>query len=400
MNFSALGVSGFCLAVLLGVHGAAAEAITVRDADGLRRAVAQAKPGARILLAPGEYPGGFMFTNLRGKPGNPIVIAAADPKNPPVIRGGGEGMHLSGPAYVELHNLTFTGATGNGLNVDDGGSYDTPAHHILLRGLRVSDVGPRGNHDGLKLSGVDDFRVENVTLERIGGQGVDMVGCHRGVIEGCTFRAFPEDAAGVQAKGGSAGIVIRRCRFENAGARAVNAGGSTGLEFFRPPLRTEGDGPHAEARDIRVEGCTFIGSDAPIAFVGVDGAVVRFNTIYRPRRWAIRILQETRAPGFVPSRNGVFTDNLIAFRSDEWSEGGVNVGSGTAPQTFAFARNFWFCLDNPARSRPHLPTAETNGVYGKDPGFRDAERADLRPRPGSPAAGTGASALPGRAGIL
>ena len=107
-------------------------------------------------------------------------------------------MHLTDPAYVELHNLVFTGAKVNGLNVDDGGSFDTPAHHVVLRGLIVRDVGADGNHDGLKLSGVDDFRVESCTIERWGtrgGSGIDMVGCHRGIIERNTFR-HEEDARG------------------------------------------------------------------------------------------------------------------------------------------------------------------------------------------------------------
>ena len=38
----------------------------------------------------------------------------------------------------------------------------------------------------------------------------------------------------------------------------------------------------------------------PVAFVGVDGATVRHNTIYRPRRWGLRILQENRAAGLRP----------------------------------------------------------------------------------------------------
>jgi hypothetical protein len=202
----------------------------------------------------------------------------------------------------------------------------------------------------------------------------------------------------VQAKGGSSQIVVLRNRFENAGGRAVNIGGSTGLSFFRPPLKTrEGEVPTEplyEAKDISVEGNTFIGAGAPVAFVGVDGAVVRFNTIYRPKRWALRILQETLAPGFVPSRNGEFTDNIIAFRSDEWASGGVNIGPHTAPQTFKFARNFWYCLDNPQRSLPVLPTEEVGGVYGEDPMFRSAEEGDLRLQPNSPAQKMGADALP------
>ncbi len=375
----------------------AAQAVTVRDAAGLRAAVAAAQPGARILLAPGRYPGGFSFSNLRGETNRPVVIAAADPQNPPVIEGGANGMQLSDPAFVELHDLVFHGATGNGLNIDDGGSFDTPAREVLLRGLRVTDVGPQGNRDGIKLSGVVGFRVENCTVERwgTGGSAVDMVGCHAGVIQGNLFRhtvaSASEGANGVQTKGGSREVTIRRNRFEHAGSRAVNIGGSTGLQFFRPPLAAAGE--HWEAKDIVVEGNTFIGAGASVAFVGVDRAVVRFNTFYRPQRWAIRVLQETMAAGFVPCRNGRFTDNIVAFHSTQWSSGGVNIGGNTAPGTFQFARNWWYCLDDPPRSRPSLPVAEGNGSYGRSPQFRDAEAGDLRLEPESPARGVGAEAL-------
>lgn len=308
-------------------------------------------------------------------------------------------MQLSDVEWVELENLDFRGATGNGLNIDDGGSYASPTRHIVLRGLRVTDVGPTGNRDGIKLSGVDHFRVIDCTVERWGngGSAIDMVGCHDGVIEGNLFRyaaaAAATGANGVQAKGGTTNILIRRNRFEHVGGRGVNLGGSTGLEFFRPPLR-DGE-PHWEARDLRVEGNTFVGCLAPVAYVGSENVEVRFNTIYRPERWAIRILQETTAAGFVACRRGRFTDNLVVFHSSQWSAGGVNIGPATEPATFEFARNWWYCLDAPARSRPSLPSAEVGGVHGISPRFRDEASGDLRLLPGSPAAGVGAEALPG-----
>lgn len=370
--------------------------VIVGDERGLREAISQARPGTIILITPGEYRGGFYFTNVHGAPGKPIVIAGSDPKNPPVIRGGDEGIHFVEASYIQLQNIVLTGARQNGLNIDDGLSYDTPAHHIVLKGLKVTGVGPEGNRDGIKLSGVDDFWVEGCTVERWGtdGSGIDMVGCHNGVIENNLFRhQVTETGSGVQAKGGCSHILIRRNRFENAGARAINIGGSTGLQFFRPPL-SWWKGPLWEARDIIVEGNTFIGSETPVAYVGVDGAIVRFNTIYRPKRWALRILQETREPGFVPSRNGEFTDNIVVFFSKEWFEGGVNIGPYTAPETFKFARNWWYCADDPAKSKPNLPTKEVDGVYGRDPMLRDPERGDLRLLPNSPARRVGVEGLP------
>jgi hypothetical protein len=264
--------------------------------------------------------------------------------------------------YLTLRNLVVRKQTGNGINIDDGGTYETPAHHITLEKLHVADIGPQGNHDAIKLSGVDDLVVRECTVEGWGGQAVDMVGCHRGLIDGCTFRGKPgfSQDTGPQTKGGSREITIRRCRFDNAGARAVNLGGSTGLPFFRPP------GALYEAKDITVEGCTFSGSQAPIAYVGVEGAVVRYNTIYHPGKWVLRILQETTEKGFALCGNGCFEHNLMVFRRAD-VQVFVNVGPHTRPETFKFANNLWFCEDRPEASKPALPVPENGGVYGVDP---------------------------------
>jgi hypothetical protein len=369
-----------------------ASPVTVKDASGLREALARARPGSTVLVEPGVYEGGIFADGPRGEDGRPVVVRGKDPKNPPIFRGGATAFHLVRPAHVRLENLVIEKTSSNGINIDDGGKLAEPARDIVLRGIAVRDNGPRGNHDGIKLSGLSGFRIEDCTVERwsAGGSAIDMVGCHEGVIGGCTFRGDgAEESNGVQAKGGSSRIAVRECRFEDAGGRAINIGGSTGRPFFRPPLGEGKD--HAEARDIAVEGNTFVGGGAPVAFVGVDGAAVRFNTIYRPRRWVLRILQETRAPDFVPCRNGAFEDNIVAFRSDEL-RAAANVGSDTAPETFRFARNFWWCIDRPDRSRPSLPAAEKDGVQGTDPLFADAEKGDLSLRPGSPAAKAGAGA--------
>jgi hypothetical protein len=351
--------------------------VHVTNAEELQRAVQNAKPGTTIRIASGMYRGGLQFRDLHGAADKPIILDAADKSNPPIFKGGGSGLHLSDPAFVELHNLIFDDAQGNGLNIDDGGSYDTPAHHLVLRGLTIRGSGVAGNRDGLKMSGVDNVRVESCTIERWGtsGSAIDMVGCHDGVISDCTFRHQGDiPANGVQTKGGSSQIVIQRCRFENAGGRGVNLGGSTGLPYFRPKSAKY------EAKNITVEDCTFVGSMAPICFVGIDGATVRYNTIYRPSRYVIQILQENRSSEFNASRNGTFTNNLIVFRSDEL-RGAVNIGPGTQPESFGFSKNHWYCMDRPQNSnRVSLPVKELDGVYGIDPQFMDAEKSDLRLR--------------------
>jgi len=375
-----------CLATIVAAEAEVrAATLEVRTRDELLRTAAAAEPGTRIALAPGSYEGGISLAGLHGAPDRPIVLAAADPARPPVIEGGGFCLHLVDPAYVELCDLVLTKGRGNGLNIDDGGSAESPAHHVVLRNVTVRDIGSDRNHDAIKLSGLDDFRIEGCTVERWGkqGSGIDMVGCHQGLITGCTFRDGDRVGAnGVQMKGGSRAITIRRCRFENAGGRAVNLGGSTGGPYFRPPS------PGYEAKDLVVEDSTFIGSMAPVAFVGVDGATVRHNTFYRPTRWLLRMLQENQDPSLAPCRNGAFTNNIVAFRGDEVATT-VNVGPGTAPETFRFSGNAWYQLDRPEATRRtvRLPVAETGGTFGEDPGFRHADAGDLElnePRPAGP----------------
>jgi hypothetical protein len=100
----------------------------------------------------GEYTGGFHAANLRGEAAKPIVIAAADPKQPPVFTGAKTGMHLANPVHVELRGLAFRGLSANGLNIDDGGNAAAPATEITLHGLTFQDIGARGNEDAIKLS--------------------------------------------------------------------------------------------------------------------------------------------------------------------------------------------------------------------------------------------------------
>ncbi len=362
--------------------------VSVATTAEVHAALAAATSGTRIVLEVGDYDA-IHASNVRGDENAPIVICGADPRAPPRLRGG---LQLSSVGWVELAHLSVIGASGNGINIDDGGKLDTPSRHVFIHDVTVRDSGGRGNDDGIKLSGVDDFRIERCTVERWGrgGSAIDMVGCHRGSVDACTFQDRADDpaASGVQMKGGTRAVRITRCRFVHAGQRAVNLGGSTGLDYFRP--RPEG----FEARDVSVEGSVFIGSQAPIAFVGVDGASVRWNTFYSPQKWLVRILQETRAEGFVPCRAGVFADNLVAYTSTELTTA-VNVGSGTEPDSFTFARNAWCCLDDADRKAPSLPTQEKDGVCIGDPRFEDVAALDLRLAADSPALRYGADAWPG-----
>jgi hypothetical protein len=331
--------------------------VTVRDDASLAAALAGLTPGTCVKVAPGDYKGGHHVSGV-----DDLTIEALDPARPPHFRGGKTAFQFTRCQRLKLQHLKISGQEINGLNLDDGGQRDRPVQGVTLAGLEVSDIGPSGNHDAIKCSGLEGLTIRDCLVSGWGGQGIDFVGCHRSVITGCRFtgKLGFSASAGIQLKGGTSEVVVEKCWFKEAGERPVNVGGSTGLEFFRPA------GAVWEAKDLTVQDCVIEGSLCAAAFVGVDGAVFRRNTILHPGRWVFRILQETTAPGFVPCRRVSITDNKITFRRSQVRTE-VNIGAGTEPSTFSFSRNHWFAEDDPGHSRPQLPVPETDGVYGTKP---------------------------------
>lgn len=339
-------------------------------------AASKATPGTAIVIHAGAYPSAGFIEDLDGAPQAPIWIGGAAGEARPIIQGGSEGLHLIECSYLILHDLEVTGSSANGINCDDGGDTDNPlaAHHIIFRNLHIHDIGGSGNQDGLKLSGLNDFFVLDCTISTTGGgisgSLIDMVGCHHGLIAGCTLA--DASGSGIQAKGGSENVEVRWCTFTDCGQRAVNIGGSTGFEFFRPPL--DPDAPNAEARNIRIFSNLFNGSVSPINFVGAVDCTVSHNTIVHPGNWIIRILQETTSSGgfeFLPCGGNTFAANIAWFDLGEISTP-INIGGNTAPNTFTFSNNLWHAFDNPAASKPNLPAPEPDGIYGQPPGFTNA----------------------------
>jgi len=330
---------------------------TIRGTEELRAALRELRPGMTLRLAPGDYEGGHHVSGIAG-----LTIVALDPANPPHFKGGAHAWHFSRCEGLTLLHLRISGQSGNGLNLDDGGRRDRLIGGITLENLEISEIGPQGNHDGIKCSGLEDLTIRNCRLIAWGGQGIDLVGCHRSVITGCHFegREGFSASAGIQLKGGTSEVIVEKCHFLHAGERPLNIGGSTGLAYFRPP------GAPFEAARIIVRENHIEGSPCAAAFVGVDGAEFTNNTILYPERWIFRILQETTGPGFAPSRDVRVTGNRIVFRRTA-IRSEVNIGSGTAPETFVFEGNHWFAEDRPAASKPQLPVAEKDGLYGRDP---------------------------------
>jgi hypothetical protein len=293
--------------------------------------------------------------------------------------GSASGMHLVEPQYLTIQGISIRNAFPHGISIDDGGTYDSPAHHIVLRDVTFENIGNGGNNDCLKLSGVDDFRVENGRFSGCNkGEAIDMVGCHRGVIAGNTFTDMPGVA--VQAKGGSADVLIHGNRFSRIGERAVNAGGATGTPWFRPlDARYEAERIRIVANVIEDTG------SAPVVFAGCSDCVVANNTIVNPGDYVARIVRENPERDY--GGKGYFINNIIVFDPTRLRDY-VDVRSGTLPSTYTLGWNLWQATGGAPFKGPvyggGLP-AEQSPVVSEHPRL-DAE---MRPLEGSPAIAAG-----------
>lgn len=344
----------------------------------LTAAARAATPGDTILVHTGTYRGDQSLGSLQGTAAKWIYIIAE--KNV-LFEGGTAAWRGSDIAYLHIEGFVFTGQTGNGLNIDDGATYETPTHHITFRQCTFRDMAATGNNDLLKLSGADELIIQQCTFLNgsKGGSGIDMVGCHNSRILQCRFENMGSNA--VQMKGGSSNIRVEACVFKNAGSRAINLGGSTGQAFFRPADATW------EAADLKVHSNVFIGAEVPVAFVGCIRSEVVNNTIYKPGRWVIRILQENRDTArFAKCSDNTFRNNIICV--DDQVRTVCSVGPGTAPESFTFSNNLWFHTGN---APLQLPFSESNRMTGKDPLFSNADKEDFSLTGNSPAAAAGFS---------
>ncbi len=347
-----------------------------KEFANLNAAAAAVQPGDTIAYATGIHAGGAHVTDLQGTPENWITLRG-DGNLGAIIRGGSNGFQLTDAAYLRIEGLVFEAQTGNGVNLDDGGTVQSPAHHIIIDGCEWRSINATGNNDMLKMSGIDDFVVTNCKFSNgaAGGSMIDMVGCHSGEFVENVFQDAGSNC--IQAKGGTSEIVIQRNTFTRGGQRAINIGGSTGLEYFRPL------GATYEARSIDVFSNVFVGGVAPIAFVGAIDSRVISNTIVGPERWAIRILQES-VDGFQPCGNNRFINNIVVTSS---TQPAINIGSNTAPETFTFSHNLWFNPSNSTWSGPNTPVSEPGRILNQDPQFAGQQ---YHLSPGSPARSAGA----------
>ena len=381
----------FKLLILLLFASSVLQAKTLEIGTGftyqnLNNAAKDVAPGDTILFHKGQYTGNQFLSNLQGEPSKWIYITTS-PGDEVIISGGGYSWMLSDPAYIRISGFIFERQTGNGMNIDDAGTFDTPAHNIIIENCIFRDINATGNNDLLKLSGVDSILVSNCLFINgaAGGSMIDMVGCHFSDFRGNIFRNAGSNC--IQTKGGSQNITIERNIFINGGQRSLNIGGSTGIQYFRP------QGVDFEASNIFAYSNIFYGSTSPVAFVGAVYSEVINNTIITPDKWVVRILQETTLANFKKCQNNTFANNIVYINNKGISENGINIGSNTEPETFIFTNNLWYNYENPNWKIPNSSIIHLNTIFGLNPKLTNISDSVLTLTDSSPAIGMG---IPGK----
>ena len=117
--------------------------IDVSTVEELHKALAKARAGQIILIAPGiydynEYENHYKFElNASGTKSSPITLTAQDPEDPPILKGPNIAndivLHIKGSYWV-IDNIKLENS-GRGIVIDGGGSYN------IIRNVEISRVG-------------------------------------------------------------------------------------------------------------------------------------------------------------------------------------------------------------------------------------------------------------------
>lgn len=350
----------------ISVYGKVIEVGVGKQYQTFQPAILAANAGDTILMFDGTYSGNSYRENLQGTPKDWITIVSA-PNQKVVFKGGGAAFYMVDVAYIRIVGLFFEDQTGNSISIDDGGSYETPSHNIIIENCTWLSMNAPAGSNMIKMAGVDSFSIVNCVFLNgpVSGIGIDLVGCHDGIIEKNYFDKT--GAYAIQTKGGSHNITIQHNVFINTTDRTINAGGNTGYPFFRPIDVTY------EAKHIYIYANIFRGCKAPISFATAIECQAINNTILNPKNWAFRILQETSDTRFSTCANNTIKNNLIVMPNT--TQPAFNIGPNTNPSSFKISHNAWYNQEN-TKWIPNTPTNELGRLL-IDPQIQDTNGLPL-----------------------
>ena len=352
----------------------AGRVVHVSTRGELREKFSMAKPGDLILVDSGVYSGGLWFQGLSGTPEEPIVIRGTDPANPPVIRGGTNGIRLTGCRNLALEDMVFEDCAVHGVQVDYRGEWKTDTvTGISLNRLVIRRIGDQGNEDGIKCTGVWGLSIKDCVVERWGAKGrsIDLVSCRDVFVSRCVFDGANHSRVAFQIKGGSLNAKIDSCYVKNTLERGYQIGGSTDSPYFLPGF--EG----FEAKNVTLLNSSSEGGECGIAFVNARECTVENCVFLNPTVWCVRVLQENTRPDALPCGRNVLKNNVFVFDSAKLLNR-FDIHEKTDAGSIKAVGNVWY--DVRCRLSRFLPTEiqEAESLVGIDPLIERDARGTLR----------------------
>jgi hypothetical protein len=339
----------------------------INPGDDWQSKVGKFRPGDEIILMPGRHRPAS-FDRLAGTAEAPIIIRGASPQKPSIIASQLDGIRVKEGAHLVIQDLQISGGSASGIWIGAaqpesetqaaepdavltprlGASNDKVrtqrARDILIRNVSISKIGPRGQRHGIFLTGFVDVRIDGVRIEGWGGSAIELLACEDVAITKSQFRGIEDHSqnCGVRARAGCDRVNISGCRFENAGDFVISMGGKSNPEDFVPPIPADAASASlAEATRVQVEHCTIIGGLCAAAFIHAEHCNVQANTIVRPRRCALGLLNDSPDVRIKPTGPNVFGANLVF-----WQAGDIvrlaEVAEGVNGDALVLEPNLWW----------------------------------------------------------
>ena len=213
----------------------------------IQAAVNIATAGTAIMVTAGVYHENIKLpTNALGTPDNPIWLMSAD-----------------GPQAAKIVAVSQTVGTIYGYGTDNyvvsgfeieggfrgiqfsqsGRDFTNMVSNIVVEGNYIHDT----KEDGIKIGQADNAYVIGNTVTNVVEEGIDFLAVNNGFILYNEVSYANSTAAGIFAKGGSTGVLIKGNYVHDIPVGdGISIGGQTGTEYFRPGYTTY------EAKDVLV----------------------------------------------------------------------------------------------------------------------------------------------------
>lgn len=406
-----------------------AKTLRVSSKDGARAlaaAMAAAAPGDTILLTGGTYTGSNFRFATSGRPGAPIVLAAAKGTHPVLDGAGrkGDGILIRpGQGHYVIQGIAVRNMGNSGLATMD----DTDSTYP---GITIRDCEFSGNGwSGLELAAVTDFLVENVTASDNHFHGLNILGSKSGKIsaaKGVVMNSVFSRQTGPEGHGlglnQANNVRVEGCKANHNRIHGFDVSDWPKGTPFSHHITLVGNkswdngkagfAVNSDSHDIKLlrniawkNGADWTGAPGAPGFWIYEGAdEVSFvnNTSVATRGAGFGIDGSPSEYGGSTRGRVTYVNNLAQDNGDPRWEERLGLDVVDPGWRLTLMANNWGAAPNPAWPVVSIDSGRFAGKYtssrvkrlgngnmAQDPEFRNQAKGDLRPRPGSPVVDAG-----------